>query len=230
MAQSPAHYLANAVEETNCMEQGSAVDALVFGTLPVVAYPGPVRRGEEWEAWKADHPDDQFMVTTQHGLEEATSIADSIRANSLAMKCLEGDQQMRIEWNFCGRACASTPDVLGYDFVTELKVSQTSNPARFRWHALKMHYHCQLAFYAEAREAISVIASRRHYIVCAESKAPYVVTVFELSERAIEQGRRTNRLWMERLLQCEAANEWPGYSQSLVDLDVSDDFIVDGIE
>jgi len=32
---------------------------------------------------------------------------------------------------------------------------------------------------------------------------------------------------MERLLACEAANEWPGYAQSIVDFDVPDELELD---
>ena len=57
-------------------------------------------------------------------------------------------------------------------------------------------------------------------LLAVESTAPYVVTVFRVTERALEQGRRTYRLWFERLMACEEADEWPGYVQSVVPLDV----------
>ena len=45
-------------EPTAAMQLGSAVHALVLGNKPVVAYPGAVRRGKEWEAFAAAHGDD----------------------------------------------------------------------------------------------------------------------------------------------------------------------------
>jgi hypothetical protein len=47
--------------------------------------------------------------------------------------------------------------------------------------------------------------------------------VFRLPERALEAGRRANRLWLERLLVCEQSGEFPPYSQSVVELGFPED-------
>jgi hypothetical protein len=231
IGQSPAHFLADFHDETSCMEQGSAVDHLVFCDKQVIAYPGKVRNGAEWKSFKLDHPDNEFQIVTQKGLEEAKAIAEAIRADKRAMRVLRGEHQKEIFWKYLGRDCVSHLDVLGVNgaWVTELKVSQTSNPARFRWHALKMGYHAQLGFYDQAAEAETGKAPRAHFIVCAEATYPHVVTVFKVTRKAIQAGKQMCRLWFERLLQCEAANEWPGYSQSMVDLDLFEDEESEGI-
>ena len=222
---SPAHYAADSVEQTACMEQGSAVDAMIFGSKPVTFYPGAVRRGKEWDSFKLDHPDSEWIVLSRSQYDESRAIAASVTANKRAMRVLQGERQKEIYWKFCNRDCVSHLDVLGHNnaWVTELKVSQTSNPARFRWHALKMGYHCQLAFYDDAVTFSTGKSPKAHFIVCVESTLPHVVTTFRVARRAINQGKRTNRLWMERLLQCESADKWPGYSQSIVELDVQED-------
>ena len=229
MAQSPAHYLEGTVEQTRCMEQGSAVDHLVFCTKTVLAYPGKVRSGKEWKSFKLDHPEREFCVVTGSEYAEARAIAAAVKADKRAMRILRGEHQKEIFWKFCGRDCVSHLDNLGKDgaWVAELKVSQTSNPFRFRWHALKMMYHAQLGFYEMAAEFENKKAPRAHFIVCVESTAPHVVTVFKLTHKAVELGKRSCRAWMERLLQCEAANFWPGYSQSIVPLDGPEDEILE---
>jgi hypothetical protein len=44
-----------------------------------------------------------------------------------------------------------------------------------------------------------------------------------LSDRTLDEGRRIYRAWFEKLMVCEATNEWPGYVQSVVDFDVMGD-------
>jgi hypothetical protein len=224
MGQSAAHYIADQVVKTTCMERGSAVDALVLGTSSVVAYPGKVRRGKEWEQWRSEQ-DPQALIVTQKGLIVAEAMRASVLASPPAMQVLAGKHQQEIEWEYLGRKCVSHLDVAAFDssYVTELKSSQTSNPGQFRWKALKMAYHAQLAFYRLAVEYATGIKPRTAYIVAVESSAPYVVTTMRLTDRVLELGERMVRLWFERLLQCEAANEWPGYAQSIVDLDAPDD-------
>ena len=225
LAASPAHDHAQAVDETRCMEVGSAADALILGTSPVVAYPGPVRRGTEWEAFRDAAENAGKMIVTKSELIEASAIREAVFANPRAVKLLQGEQQKEIFWTYCGRECVSHLDVLGPKgaFVTELKVSQTSNPVRFRWHAIKMLYHAQLAFYGSAVESATGKKPRGYFIVCVESTPPHVVTIFRLTPKAMQLGEKCCRTWMERLIQCEAADFWPGYSQTVVELDGPDD-------
>lgn len=222
-AESAAHYLADVRKNTVCMEMGSAVDALILGTHEVCAYPGPVRRGKEWEKFKSDNADK--MIITKKEFVAAEGMRDSVMDNPHAVRFLSGQRQKEIEWEYLGRKCVSHLDNVAEDwaFVTELKSSQTSNPGKFRWKALKMAYHAQLAFYRLAVEYVTGTKPRSAYIVAVESTAPYVTTVMRLTDRALELGERLVRIWFETLLTCEKSNEWPGYAQSIVELDAPDD-------
>ena len=48
-------------------------DGLILGTSKVVAYPGPVRRGKEWERWKSEQ-DPKALIVTQKGLRVAEAM------------------------------------------------------------------------------------------------------------------------------------------------------------
>lgn len=224
MALSPAHYRHASTtdrEPTKAMRIGTIVDRMIFGG-PLVTYDG-TRRGKEWQAFKSEHAGSEIVTASE--VAEARPMADSLRANKLAMHWLSGTHQQRIDWTFCGRECRSTPDSFIHGgCVTDLKSTRCSEPNRFTRDALRMNYHAQLAFYGMALE-LSV--SDPHVIVAVESSAPYTVTVLSLTEAAVEQGRKLCRLWMERLIVCEASGEWPGYAQSVVDLDVPDELELD---
>lgn len=221
MARSPAHYLGAVVAKSPNIEKGTAVHSLVLGGKRIIAYPGKVRNGGEWEAFKAANADAEIL--TKNDFEKAKAMADSVKSNRTAMKVLEGRHELEVDWTYMGRACQSHIDNVGADFVTELKSGMTSDPARFFWHSLRMHYAGQVAFYDEACRAKKLCDPKAHYIVCVEAAAPFVTTTFQLTERALEQGRRSFRLWFERLLACEAAGSWPGYCESVVDLDVPEE-------
>ena len=220
MQLSPAHYRDATVEETSAMERGTAVHSILLGGAPVMYYPGPVRRGKEWDAFEAANAHAQILTRSDY--DTAHRMADAVRANDLAMSVLKGQHEVEIAWKMLGRACGSRVDVVGADYVTELKTCRSADPRAFQWQALRMHYHAQLSFYQDAVRHGGGKALDA-YIVAVESAPPHVVTVLQLTERALEQGRRSVRLWFERVLQCEQAGEWPGYCQSVVPLDAPED-------
>ena len=226
MAESPRHYLhalANDKKKTSCMSMGSAVDGLILGTTEVCTYPGPVRRGKAWDKFQSENAGK--LIVTKKELTAAEGMRTSVLSNDHAVDKLTGQHQKEIHWEYLGRKCVSHLDVMALDgtYITDLKSCQTSNPGRFRWKALKMGYHAQLAFYRLAVEHLTGRKPRAAFIVAVESTAPYVTTVMRVTEKALELGERMVRLWFETLLTCEKSNQWPGYSQTIVELDAPED-------
>lgn len=224
IARSPLHYAYATVEETLAMERGSAVHSLVLGGQPVIAWrkfsdagnPCP-RRGKEYDKFEADNPG--AIILTADACDEAACIADAIKGHRLAMSVLEGEHEVEKAWRIGDRACAGRLDALTPTHVADLKITQSSEPTKVMWQALRMGWFAQLPWYLDG-----VLASggtpEAAYIVAVEPKAPYAVSVMRFTDRALEQGRRTYRGWLERLLVCEATDEWPPYVQSIADLDV----------
>lgn len=227
IARSPLHYAAATVEQTMAMEVGSSVHSLVLGGDPIVAWrkvsengnPCP-RRGKDFEAFKADQAPKTIILTPDE-YDAAKAIADAVKANRLAMRALDGDHEVEARWRFGTRDCGGRIDAITADGVTELKVSQTAEPAKFIWHALKMGWLAQDTWYLDGLAAGGRLLEHAR-IVAVEPKRPFAVTVFKLTPNAIDQARRTYRLWFERLLSCEASDQWPPYAQNEVDLDVPD--------
>jgi hypothetical protein len=227
MAESPLHYRANVRTEARHLELGSATDSLLLGAIgmsrEVIAYPGKQRRGKDWEAYKAENAGK--LIVTRKELALAEGMRDSVLASPYAVEALKGRRQEEIFWEYMGRKCVSHLDCADESgvFVTELKTAQTSNPARFRWQAFKFAYHAQLAFYRLAKQHQTGRKPSAAYIVVVGSKAPHVTVVMKLSDRALELGERLIRIWFETLLNCEKANQWPGYAQTIIELDAPDD-------
>lgn len=224
MGTSPAHYLHAAehgIGRTGALEHGNAVDAMVYGTSPVVAYPGPQRRGAEFEAFREKNPDAIILTKTEHA--RATAVAQALERCPRALFVREGTRQQRIHWRIGGRDCAGTPDTFTARHVSDLKTCQSSSPEQFIWAVRRYSYHAQLAWYMNGLLQSGTASPQEAYLVAVESRPPHPVTVFRLTEHTLEQGTRTWRLWWERLQVCEQSNEWPGYAQDVVPLDLMDD-------
>ena len=208
------------------MQRGTAVHALLFETRKVVGYhAGKNRNGKAYDEFVLAHPNTEIL--THEDYIKAQRMADAVRASKLAQPWLQGIVEKTIFFRWNGMDCRSTPDVRGPDFVTELKTSATSHPARFQWHALKMCYHAQLRMESIAAGFVNGYAAgdgvEHHHIVAVESTPPYPVTVFVVAPRALEIGEKMLMLWSETLKVCEASKQFPPYSQTVVELDVPDD-------
>lgn len=225
-ARSPAHGRHAMIQEGDdslARRIGTGTHALTFGTPEVIVYPGKVRRGKEWDAFVAEHAGKCILNNREYN--QARSVADAIRRNAIAERLLFSKgaiREERIDWEWMGRKCRSTPDVRNFRTLVELKSCRTASPDWFMRDAERMAYHAQLAFYRRAIEATTNVRPTQIYIVAVEQTAPYAVTVFQLTERALEQGEKLVRLWFEQLLACEAAQNWPEYSHSIVDFDLAD--------
>lgn len=227
IARSPAHYFQACQwpdgEQSLSMRLGSGVHAIVLGT-PVVRFPGR-RAGGAWDAFKAEHAGKTILNAAEW--DEAHRMAQAITSHRAAMDLLFADAaqiEREIKWRCMGRECSSRPDSWSPFRVVDLKTCRTAEPAAFTREALRMHYHVQLAAYQDAiGYATGGAEPERAYIVAVENDAPHAVTLFEVSPRALEQGARTWCAWFDRLLVCEATNQWPAYSEAPVLLDTPED-------
>lgn len=219
MGRSPAHWKGAEDSETYAMERGGALHSVLLGGKPVTFYPGPVRRGKEYDAFAKAHAGE--IILTAGDYHKVTMMATSVRANPHAMNVLLGRHEVEVDWSFLGRACQSHVDVIGPDgrWVTELKSTNDASLNRSQWQALRMGWYTQLAFYDEAIRRANLGAPEAHYIVMVEQAPPYVVAVRRVTPRALLEGTKAWRLWFERLLACEAADHWPGYCEEIEAMD-----------
>lgn len=224
MSKSPAHYryaLLNPPAQSKPMRLGSAVDALLFETQRLAVSECATRRGKQWDQFSQDNPD--AICLTVGEAQVVASMAQALKDNnSVSYLLSSGDCQNRIEWTMADRCCAGTPDVAGPDALIDLKTTRNAHPEYFQWDARKMGYHAQMDWYMNGLEMAGQRRPEKAFIVAVENIPPYVVTVFEVTERALLKGRKLWTLWFERLRVCEASNEWPGYVQSATPFDVPD--------
>lgn len=226
MAKSAAHYAHGARAETAEMREGSATHAYLLGQKErVVVYTEGNRdkRHKKYQAFLEEHPD--ALILSPAEMAPVEGMRAAIERHPRAMQLLDGIQEQRIEWDIGGRACAGTPDVVhllpkGAKRLVELKTSRTAAPGLFLWHAKKLAYHAQLAWYAEGLGRTLAYAPgpvEEHFIVCVESSPPHPVTVVRVCESMLQLGRKQWRLWFETLRNCESSGRFPAYCDGEID-------------
>lgn len=163
-------------------------------------------------------------IVTREEYERAQRCADAVRSDERAAELLVGATEVPLRWRRDGKDCAGQLDVLAPGRITELKTGACVEPSWFTRQALKLGYHAQLGWYREAanRNGFNVPTDAT-YIVAVEPRPPFAVQTFHVTPRAIEEGERLVRMWLERLRVCEEADHWPAYCQSTVELDVAQD-------
>jgi hypothetical protein len=223
MSQSPLHYWQSCQfddDDTLARRIGRGVHALLFGQ-PLVVWHAR-RQGNAWKDFEAEHDGEEILNEKEHA--HASAVANAIKSDPIAAPLLFDGMTLekRLTWKLDGRDCSGIPDSRGSRRVVDLKTARTTEPDRFVRASTWMSYHAQLAWYQDGIELAGLPRPEECYIVAVESVAPYAVTTLRLTERALDMGRRINRLWWEKLRGCEATNQWPGYSQSIVDFDIAE--------
>ncbi len=221
IAQSPAHYahgILHPKKPTTEMLIGSAIDAMVFRTRAVVCYPGKVRNGKEWEAFRDAHPDSIALIHSEY--EQVLETVSVIQRDPVAQEWLTGEHQVWLRWDEMGFDCATGIigvrggiDVLNTSArrIADLKVTHSAEPERLDRHILNQDWHTQLRWYERACEANGV-PIRESAIVAVE--VPICVTVKTMTDETREFADKRIHLWLERLKACRDADRWPGYVQS----------------
>lgn len=216
MARSPAHYLAATQREfraTPAMRLGTLVHQLVLQPdMEPVIYEG-TRRGKAWESFRDQH--DGAEIFTRSELDQAMAVAGQCEADWI-QELLEGDREQRLYWQIRGRDCAGTPDVLhrAKRRVVDLKVTNNADPDKFIWHAMRMGWLAQLPWYAHG----AGLDVAEHYLIAVEASGMVPAVALRLDPSAVELGTQQWRGWFERLLVCEESNQWPGYTQGVIDI------------
>jgi hypothetical protein len=156
--------------------------------------------------------------------------ADAIRNDPVVrgLELLRAEQQRVIQWEMHGLPWASGIaghrgglDLLGEDWIADVKVTPSVQPGVWSRQSRRMLYPEQLAAY---RMAASSIGRRvkNCYLIGVAAQPPHLVTVLRVPDNDLTDAERTLYAWCERIKQCEAADSWPGYVQTPVDLDPKD--------
>lgn len=104
--------------------------------------------------------------------------------------------------------------------VVDLKTTAGSaSPRGFAKAAAQFKYHVQEAHYDTTHEAVTG-TSRRMVFVVVETKAPYLVGVYQLDRDFLEAGRVEARKARDVYKRCTESGFWPGYADDITLLEM----------
>ena len=152
--------------------------------------------------------------------EDEMYIIDKImvnyRSNDLAQESCTGDVEVSHYGQFNGIDVRVRPDVIGTDFIGDVKTCQDNSPQAFRRDIYKYNYHLQACFYSD----VLGYDPAKFRFIAVETNHPFSVQVYKLKDETIEKGREAYN---------KALNLWKLYKETgIVSGYVSDDQMEDG--
>jgi hypothetical protein len=108
-------------------------------------------------------------------------------------------------------------EIEGESVLVGLKSTVDCRSFRFGPQCHKMCYHVQDAIYQNGYFYLTGTLPRV-VIIAVDSRPPHDSAVYRVPNDVLRQGQADLARWMERLVECEKTNEWPGAEQGEQDL------------
>ena len=215
--QSPYHFWSRYVDEnrvamvpTQAMRLGSLTHCAVLepDELTKRYQLAPDRRTKEGKAAVVEMAADVIEAVSEADLAQALQM-DDVRSNSTAALLLaNGQAEQSFWWDdiATGMRCKCRPDWFDGETIVDLKTCQDASPAGFAKAVAAFHYQLQAAHY------LCGTLAKRFIFVAVEKSAPFATACYELDAQAMVHGSVLRHNALQRIQDCRAINEWPGYT------------------
>lgn len=168
-----------------------------------------------WAEFRAAH--EGIEILRLEDAERIDAMAAVVRDHDTAgpLLRLPGESEVILRWNDAetGVQCKGRADRIarptGPTLLVDIKITRSTEEYALQRAIHGYGYHGQLAFYADAIEAITGEAPLV-YMVAVESDGPHDVAVLELDDELLAQGRDLYRSHLRRLVECQESDRWPG--------------------
>jgi len=202
---------------------GHAVHAMVLGVGPQVErldFPG--RRTNDYKTAEREARATGAVPLLASKYDEARACADAIAQHPLAgpIFAAPGESEVAMFWTDPARGveCKGLADRVvqtgdGAHWIVDLKTTaRSAAPGSFARDVAQFGYHVQAAFYSDGYEQITGV--RPWFLnVVVESAAPYLVSVVQLDQEALDAGRVKYGDALDLHAACVASGDWPGYTE-----------------
>lgn len=174
-------------------------------------------RHKKYQEWMAAHPGVEVLGPDEY--DRVQEIVVALRFHDIASRLLRGGRcEEALTWTDAdtGLACKGRLDYIRPDFLIDLKTTRDPAPRSFEKSAASYGYVGQVAFYHDGAVASRRIDGRElPYIAAVQTTAPYDVVVYRLDAGTLDIGRAQYKSLLQRLIECTAADYWPGVSPEM---------------
>lgn len=234
VARSPRHYWQRYLnpeavppEPTPAMVVGSAVHTRVLEPhryeLEYLVAPECDRRTkagkEAWEQFQASAQGKTVLTAEQDQLAQAVAAAVWEHPAAALVLGKPGKVEQSYFWTdeTTGERCKCRPDWHSdcRRLVVDLKTTEDASPAAFARSIHKFRYHVQANWYQRPFPE-----AEQFLFIAVEKQPPYLCAVYVATPEMIAAGGRVADRDLTRLAECRASDEWPGYSDVIMPIDL----------
>lgn len=179
-------------------------------------------RNADYKEWIDEHYG--MTALRPHEMETAKRAGDAVLAHSEARRALKGCRHEEpLVWTDpdTGIRCKGRVDAISPVRIADLKSTQDIAARKFYDQAAKLLYHGQQSMYHTGATVLRKIDGKETpEIISVEKLPPYDVAVDRMKPEDLAAGRTVCLQLMRRLLECQAANYWPGKAPDLRYMDL----------
>ncbi|WP_173390958.1 PD-(D/E)XK nuclease-like domain-containing protein [Actinomadura litoris] len=229
LATCPARYryeADNPPKPTKAMELGTAAHKLVLGI-------GPELHRMSYDTYRSGAAQAERDAAYDRGAvplkpdeyDQVEEMAAAIREHELASVLLggTGEAERALFWKdgptkVWRRALLDWLPPKGPDgrlYLADYKTADSAHPDAISKSLINFGYHMQGAWYEDAVRALGLSDAVPYFLVVQEKTAPYIVSVVQLTQIALDAGRHENRKALRLFARCQKAGHWPPYIESV---------------
>lgn len=166
----------------------------------------------------------RYKLLTVKEMMAASRISANLHNSSAAKIVLAaGKSEQTLVWKdpSTGVLCKGRCDWLtnDYEVIDDFKSAMDASQNKFSKSCSEYQYHRQAAWYLDG---LKILTGKNALFVLPvyETAPPYAGAFYHATDRMVAQGRRENRILVDRYAECLKKNEWPGYPDELQPIDV----------
>ncbi len=228
-SETPAHAELSVRKATPAMDLGTAVH---MATLEPHLYHEKIirgpddRRGNKWKDALEEAAAYGKLCLTSGDFDKSLRMGEAARKVPIVTQL--ADSQVLFEasafWTDpeSGIECRCRPDVYSpaMEVMADLKVTGDASASFWARNAANLGYHAQEAWYSDGWAQSGGGAVDGFVFIVIEDEFPHPSAVYELTPRAVMEGRAAMAKALAIYKECRSAGAFPGYPDTVQELDI----------